>query len=344
MNPPRLKIVLCAALGACIIACEQPSDSARPIRASGAVLGTGSDFDRSVLAIKSAHADPKERIAALDALAARHGRILAPQTSPDPAFEDAESPASQAGSLGKQAAVIRRFGMKSGFFGNDDILGLVVLVKPGQTLTAWTTRPAGSSVDPFLVAMTHDGPRTAQGGYIVKVLGLNDDNPQNGSVDSRVVWKNATGVDQGVHVKAFAYTPSVSGFATLHTQVDALQPKTHAAEMGGIAIFFNNFGSVPNDCTGPLSDRISLQTHEGNAFTYGVLLVNAETMKGGVIYSEQLLKMQVLDLAVGGAPLSPAPNGYPNFLLLHAVGLIGPTRPEVAVYRGMQWQQFSCPN
>ncbi len=342
MDSRILKLAIPAVLGACLSACESPSEAGKGPQAQqppASAPGAASAFDRSVMAIKAMDAGQKEKLAAIEALASRYGHILVPRADPDPSFhaeaQDAESPSGEA--LAKAAAVSKYYPKKGHNYGKQFILMTAHQVKPGQTLTSWTARVAGSTVDPFVVALYEPGGNSVSSPFQVNVAAWGDDTPDG--LDPRITWQNNTGASQWVHIWAFAYSPSVSGEATLVSIVNGANPQTYSGEMLGLAVYDNNISSPAPaaGCTGPLSDRITMRTVSDGGWMSGAMLVNTQSMKGAVIYEDHRIQ-QTIDVA-GPAMAS----GYPNFLLLFTTAQ-GAGAGSFGNYAGMQYQRYSCPN
>jgi hypothetical protein len=330
MKSLNQKHLIAAMLGACLFACNSPSDPVDAVPDPGASPESGSDFDRSALSIKAGPYSQQEKISALQALASRYGHVMTPQANPDPAPNLEEIGKPVAGALGKAAASNRYFLMKSETLRNSFVLEDFRVVKANQTLVASTTRPAGSTADPFLVAF-HDtrliGDRHAM---LTKIVGLNDD---DAGLDSRFSWKNTTGKDQGVEILVFAYTPELSGRGTLTTTINGGTKRTFTGTFAGIATYNDNMNTLPiANCSGPLSDRLSLQIlQRGDAF-YSAIMVNHVTMTGGSVGISGTQPDVVLDMPTA------TPSGYPSFMLLYATG----SATVNGTYVGRQDQLFNC--
>jgi hypothetical protein len=334
MKPPNPKLVLASLLGACIFACNQPSETDATAQDPGSLPETGSGFEKSALAIKAGNYSQQEKIAAMEALASRYGHIVAPQAipDPDPALPAGEIP--EGGALGK-AAAIRYSVMKMQFFKKDFVPTISIRVNVNQTLTAFTARDPNGTVDPFLVGTYNVA---ANGGFanLVKVVGLNDDD--GSSLDSRFTWKNQTGIARWVDIIAFAYTPALGGVVSVRASVDGGERIGPTLYMGGTAIYENNFSSVPPPgCLGgPSAERLTLHTTTQGGYNNGVLMVNSQTMTGALLYNQGAKTDASIDLP------TPTPSGYPNFMLVFTTywGELG--SGIAGLYSAHQSQQYSC--
>lgn len=338
MRISKLTSLLYAVMGACLLACQQPSETPEGSPSTEPAAESVSAFDRSMLALKAAHPDMQERLAAIDDLAARYGRhIEAPATLPDPVLHEMETSEPGPQGLGKTAAVTRYYPVRGRSFSNTFTLWNAPWVEPGQTLTAWTARSPNSAADPFLVAFyREDGTLTE---FNMRVVGLNDDH--GGSLDSRFTWTNNTGVRRSIHVIAFAYTPSVSGEATMVTTVNNANPLVRTGPLGGTAIYDHNMTSPAPaaGCVGPLGDRLTLRAIANmTGHPLFAMLVNSQSMRGAMLYNTQGVISKTLDHT---GPVTA--SGYPNFLLLSVTNVLQPP-PADAVYSGIQYQKYSCPN
>lgn len=326
MKSPSQKNIIAAILGACLFACNSPSDPVDTLQDKGAPSESGSEFDRSALSIKASPYSQREKISALKALASRYGSVVIPHANPDPGpnLEEAEKPA--AGALGKTASN-RYYLMKSQVFGSALVLYNDRLVKHNQTLRGSTTRPAGSTADPFIVAVHMIG-FPGLNAQLGKVVALNDD--FEGTLDSRFTWKNQTGGDQLVKIYAFAYTPDLGGSTSLRTTIDGVSVEVVNGTMRGSAVYDDNANTLPiANCQGPLSDRLSLQFLQAGTAKYGALMVNSQTMTVG--YVRGIGQSVFIDMP------TPTPSGYPNFMLPFAYG--GGTTGS---YVARQDQLFNC--
>jgi hypothetical protein len=339
MKRRNLKAVFAAMLGAYLCACDSNQDTAIQAagpRQEGGKAGGG--FDSAVLAIKAGKSTQEEKNSAIDALVSRYGHYgVTPQIVAPVAPEDG---AIQPGPLGKAANVTYYYPKKGQDFGNNFILGTPgLIVHPGQMYISWTARPPGSTADPFLVAYY----QTIAGKAVspIVVVGLNDD--YAGSLDSRITWTNQTGSDQTVYSNAFAYSSSTGGTATLVSLVVGGTPQVLTYNMQGLVEYQNNITApLPADgCSGPISDRLTLRAIARGRYTYCVMLVNSQTMRGGSICNLVDHPSQTLNL-----PGPATPSGYPNFMLWYATSQSegSDASGDYPNYAGFQYQAHSCPN
>jgi hypothetical protein len=337
MNSHIPKLAFAALVGACLFACNSPSETVVSTGNPDPVPETGNGFDRSALAIKASSYTVKEKTAAMEALASRYGIILAPQGKPalDPELPEADGPGP--GALAKSAAVSQWSSVKWATSGNNFALYDERTVLNNQTLSVWTTRPDGSTADPFIVG-TYTTFRADFGdALLLQVVGLNDDdaNPNTNTLDSRFVWKNTTGSTKQIQLVAFPFSPQFSGTVTLNSLVGGVS-QSISDDMEGFAIYENNIAPPPG-CRGLGHERLKLTTEEVGDFLYIGMIVNAQTMTGARIINGGLLTSQTISLP------TPTPNGYPNFTLAFAGAKNLGGRPAGRV-AAKQQEQYSCPN
>lgn len=330
------------ALGLTLSACDRPDAPAAPAEAAGE---SHPGFARDMIALKASGLGGAEREAAVRALLARYGKVVAAPSDgdlsklPSPeAAEGAQGPAESEGraDLAKAAVAVLRWKLvKISTLEFPFVLRLNATVPAGKTLSASTAIGAGAEfTDPFLVAFYQSGGAFGAKAYPIKVVGFNDDS--NGGLNASFSWTNNTGASQFVQVICFAYSPETAGPMKLFVTrpgpggIGSVTETAALLNVSGLAKYNDEAGPFQG-CVRSTGSRISLRPLRGFFTDHSMLAVNASSLTGGFIRRD----VATLDLDRN------LPSGYPN-LVLGYIPWAGAEGDGETQYSAGQDNLYSC--
>jgi hypothetical protein len=296
---PALALAAGLTLAGCDSPSVEPTGSADADVPEEGLLQPASRYETEVLSIKSREPDPELRDAAIREAMIRHGiRPAAPRVeAPLPEAPAPRIPAAK-------AATTRVLRAKEFAFAFDWVITRRVNVASGSTLHAYTTRAQeDQNVDPRIVAFYPELPDNLR--TTTRIVGLNDDYT---GLDSRISWKNTTGVTRQVTVHVFAYSSASTGKATLKYYLkSAAGVQGPLVSLAGRAVATAVSANLPPRyaCEYPDDSVIDTFTELGGGYDAGVIAVNPTLMRGGYVHESKP------SLALGFV----IPPGGGNFLL-----------------------------
>lgn len=298
---------------------QEPAGAAPAIGAQG--ITDSSDFDRDLIAAKTANADPDRREQAIRSVLDKYG---VPYSRAYPAAYPAGT-ADGTASIGMAAAKAAFTSaswnpVRRDFSGGNDIhtFSMSVFVDQGQTLGIAVIGNS-ASVDPFVVASYKDG--INNDAYPVRVIGFNDD-ASSANRNSVLGWTNNTGRWQIIDIVAFSFASSTRGQAFVSVAVNGAAQNLYNREIGGMHLYgATPLPTAPTNCF-PNSTYLWLQNPSGPMLGTA-LVIDTKAMRGGSI---TLTATTPLPLALPWI----VDNPYPSFALVYnpEFGELSPNWPQ----------------
>ncbi|GEM_PF-6879852 len=336
-----LAATLGLASGLFLSACDRGENaptSAAPASETVVPLRAPTAYENAVMDLKVREQDLARLDAGMREIAVRFGSPIQARTLPaavDPAAADENG--SPGSALGKVAATHTHWYMAKAInFGTDTMRQTVVMktlrVDAGNTIDVYTTHPAGSNVDPYLVGFY--SPNLVYPYFTNNtIVGISDDD--GGNLDAHFTWKNTTGEYHVVNIVAHAFSPDAVGPGTL--TIKCKDANNHSCgssstngTMGGVVVRTNSETPAAG-CTGPTSTNINLNIKPAGGDGAALLAVNKKYMSGGYIYGGGHPGNLVLDHTL-------FTYGGNNYLVAFTIG-----EGQTGNYIGFQGNLYTCP-
>lgn len=273
-----LKSGLAAGATFLLLACNssEPMSSAAGEEGPAAPLA----LDREILAIKANETDPSRIDTRIRESLLKHGFAAnLPEANPVPGNT------SIGGSVATPKVSAWGFHAVKEITGRSSTYSFthIVDVEPGEALevTAERGQPA---TDPVLVAFIRQ-PSSNPDAHTIQVVGFNDD--FGGTLNSRILWKNTTGIHQTIWLVAFGYnsTTTGTGTVTVKYQVGGQVIAFKNAPFWGKVQYYNS--STPDGtCASLNTSRITASLIAGWTDVGGqiaALAVNTQSMSGAFV-------------------------------------------------------------
>lgn len=211
-------------------------------------------------------------------------------------------------------------------------------VQNGAQMTVVTDR-SSAGTDPYMMAFYSEFGDPDRVG-VIRIIGLDDDGA--GNLNSKIVWKNATGAAQKVKVIVFAYNSSSTGPCRLEYRNSAA---AIPIVISGTLRATRDFATAanPGACNlGPMDTRITLKRISGGGYIgygTGLLGVNVTTRNGLHVYN----KDASADFGLGwDTNQALKPDGR-NFILPYLENLDGYGYPNGNSWGITQTDKYMCP-
>ena len=311
----------------------QEPPEAKP-RIGATDLSGSSEFDRELIAAKSAIADPAQREHAMTAILDKYG-VAHPPASGSPL--EAAPVLPPAAKTAAQSPVVRR-----DFKAGNDIHTYRGSITVGNSQALLISAMAGAdNVDPFVVAYYVDDNPASSTAYKIRVAAFNDD-ATDANRNSWIEWINKTGNSKTIQFVVFGYSSTTRGKGTIITFVGGhIVHNLANREFGGLRVY--GAKALPNIEPGcyPTSTLVTETPRFGGGYRGAALVIDTQAMRGGYIEDRPALGPQTLDFPW------PLHNPYPSFALLFQTytGVLPSNWSETpSEYQFTQKDRYSCVN
>lgn len=228
----------------------------------------------------------------------------------------------------------------------------VTVSVPADMVLHVAANAVDQGADPYLAAFYKSIGSGNANAYWVNFVGVNDDRG-DGTLNSYIAWRNATGSAKTVRLVSFVY-PQTQGTTTLAWRIlnngTTFTSGSHTFWVGAAPHFDVEVPSDYAGCVGPMASNLTLnldptrtqQTHYGSS----VLAVNTATMEGAYLKDTSY-----------GLRLNDVLPGYPSFVVGYFEGdgfqpnMIFPDEALKELndhyhnpyYQWSETDEFSCP-